>query len=637
MPPIPEFILKRLYVKNSLKHSPEGFSFRLNNTFSPATIKAFNLLVNNELIDPARVRVEVEGQAERSAQSIDVRDPLSLSLGAAVTIRSDEKLPEGGSLQVRFDTVDAGELMFGIDAAEKKDFRETLRKNPILDFILGPLKVNATIEYDKVIGEINPYVYGHFVEHLEDGVYGGIWTKDGAHWREDVVGLIKDLRPSIIRYPGGNFASDYHWEDGIGPKSERPQRENKGWNAIESNQVGTDEFLQFCEHVGAQAFLVVNDANGTPEEAARWVAYCNEPATGEQGKRRAANGHKEPYNVKKWGIGNEVWGQWQVGHTNARAYAARLREFAQAMRAVDPEIQIVAVGQQVDHDIVTDPGRLWNEAVLAEAGDLIDELSFHLYQPSEEGWQEGYDQDVLFKTLTAAPLDVQEYIQRVARQVARNPHRRKVTVALDEWNLWLPTEGEVSSRHKVTYRMRDALYAAGILNVFGREGKSLTTANLAQLVNVLPLIQATEDRAITTPLYHVFKLFSQMEKIALEPVVKGPKFNSASLGNISTHSEVPYLDIGAARSRNGQRLTLMLVNRHPSRRMYLDINLKGFGLMQAVQGWLISNKDPLAYNTPENPRAVTAKELKMPDALKTKFRLDLHESAVALMVLRKGS
>ena len=355
-----------------------------------------------------------------------------------------------------------------------------------------PLKASVEVDARAVIGRINPRVYGHFIEHLERCIYDGVWTADGTRLREDTLALIDALNPPLMRYPGGNFASGYHWQDGIGPKSQRPARTDKAWNATESNQVGTDEFMAFCRVVDAEPFLVVNDGSGTPEEAARWVEYCN-AATGEQAKRRTANGRAAPYNVRLWGAGNEVWGAWQIGTTSAENYAARLIAFADAMRAADPSIEIVAVGDKVLTDDPDDPGARWNETVLRAAADKTDHLSFHIYHPDQAGWRENYDPESLHHTVLAAPLGTERIIQRIAAQIAAFAPDQKIGVALDEWNLWLAPPPEARSMHDLNYTLRDALYAAGMLNAFQRQCNLLSLANLAQLVNVLPLISSASS------------------------------------------------------------------------------------------------------------------------------------------------
>ena len=246
-------------------------------------------------------------------------------------------------MTVHLDTKEAGPLEFTIKVGESKTQAKdstSVKHQGLIQRLIPArtLKAEVEINTQSIIGEINPYVYGHFVEHLERCVYGGIWTDDGARLRKDTLALINDLHPPVIRYPGGNFASGYHWEDGIGSRVDRPQRFDQAWNAQDSNQLGTDEFLEFCAQVSTAPFLVVNDGSGTPEEAARWVAYCNQKTDTKQGSRRIANGHPQPYNVRLWGVGNEVWGQWQIGHTDACTYASRMETFIKTMRAVDPNI-----------------------------------------------------------------------------------------------------------------------------------------------------------------------------------------------------------------------------------------------------------------------------------------------------------
>jgi alpha-L-arabinofuranosidase len=359
-----------------------------------------------------------------------------------------------------------------------------------------PLRASMAIDAREVLGEINPFVYGQFIEHLEDCLYGGIWSPDGSQFNQPVIDLIQDLRPPVIRYPGGNFASGYHWEDGIGPRGARQARFDRAWNAPESNQVGTDEFMALCKLTGAAPFLVVNDGSGSPEEAARWVAYCNEPPAAPQGKRRAHNASRTPYGVRLWGVGNEVWGRWQIGHTGPEQYTERLLAFSRAMRQADPEIELVAVGDTIRSDEPQDPGRLWNQTVLRQAADQIDYLSFHLYQPDRDGWQEQYDLDELHHTVCAAPLDAERMIARLGAQIEQEAPGRAIKIAFDEWNIWLPPPEGASSMHKVEYTMRDGLYAASMLNAFHRQSKVLAIANLAQLVNILPLIYARRGKPI---------------------------------------------------------------------------------------------------------------------------------------------
>ena len=506
-------------------------------------------------------------------------------------------------------------------------------KKSLMDFLKGPQRAILRLDAERTTGEINPHIYGHFIEHLERCIYGGIWTENGDKLREDVLRLIQPLKPPVIRYPGGNFASAYHWEDGIGPKESRPKRFDPAWQAEESNLVGTDKFVELCRRIGAEPYLCVNDATGTPEEAARWVAYCNEDAHGEQGKRRAANGHLEPYQVRLWGVGNEVWGDWQVGHTDAAGYVQRLRPIIEAMRAVDPSIKIVAVGDTLAADGAPE-ARRWNETVLREAGDLINYLSFHLYQPGEAGWQSGLDPQGQYYAICAAPLSAEQDIQRLAELIKQAAPGKGIKVALDEWNVWPAPPPDATSKHGIRYTMRDALYTAGMLNAFQRQSKHLTLANLAQMVNVLPLIVTNERQSYATPIYYPFEMYRHMEPVAMAVDLDSPVYKSQALGNIEALEKVPYIDVSATKSRSGSRVVLGVVNRHPTRRVDLSVRLYGFEDLRPKKGWLLRHSDPLAENSFASPENVKAKEVDLRQiGKKSRFTLDLPPCCVAVVAL----
>ena len=610
--PIPEFVLRKLFVQGSLQAQADGFSFALRNTFAPGTITGLGLEVDGKPVPAEGLILQTENEAPRPATTMGPDTPFPLPVGVTVTVRVRGTPLGQGRLKVRAETREAGPLIFTVQVKEQAARSHKRWKLSLPRFLQRPLKAEVQVDSGAVIGEIHPHVYGHFVEHLERCVYGGIWTGDGARLRQDTLALIQALRPPVIRYPGGNFASGYHWEDGIGPRDTRPRRYDKAWNSWESNAVGTDEFMALCASVGAEPFLVVNDGSGTPEEAARWVAYCNDPLATKVGRLRASCGHADPYGVRLWGIGNEVWGQWQIGHTDASTYARRLRLFATAMRQADPTIRLVAVGDAPHTDQPDDPARLWNEAVLREAGDLIDYLSFHIYQPNQEGWKESYDLEALHLTVCAAPLDVEAIVGRMARQVEALAPGRRIRVALDEWNLWLAPPPGAVTMHRLIYTQRDALYVAGMLNAFHRCCQSLNLANLAQLVNVLPAIVTDDVRTYATPLYYPFLMYRQMEKVALNAQVRGPAFNSEALGNILAHQGVPYLDVTATRDESAQRLVLGIVNRHPTLPIEATMRWRGFGPLRTARAWILSSPDPLASNSFDAPERVVTREVLLP-------------------------
>jgi alpha-N-arabinofuranosidase len=297
---IPEFVLRKLVVPGSIKKSGNGFSFIILNTFAPATITKFELINKVNPIPAQSITFSSSVSPAQKADKITAENPVLTPVGVEILV-SVEDQPLTDAIIVKAMTKEVGEILFSL--AEKKEKKKQKKIKPYLISRFAPAQ-KARLHINP--GEVakNPassFILGQFVEHLERCVYDGVWKADGSELRQDTLDLIQQLNPPIIRYPGGNFASGYHWEDGIGPKEKRPARHDAAWQVEESNLVGTDEFLAFCELIGTEPLLVVNDGSGTAEEAARWVEYCNGATTSEGGRRRAANGHVEPYGVKYWG------------------------------------------------------------------------------------------------------------------------------------------------------------------------------------------------------------------------------------------------------------------------------------------------------------------------------------------------
>ena len=627
---IPEFVLRKLVVPGSLKKQGSGFCFIINNTFAPATITRFELLNFNTIIPGDAVTFSSNLNPAQKASEITPENPILTPVGVEILVSvENQHLTE--NIIVKANTKEVGEILFSL--SQKKESKKFKKIKPyLLTRFSTPLEARIKIDLSKSAPPASRFVLGQFVEHLERCVYDGIWTADGSSLRHDTLELIKQLNPPMIRYPGGNFASGYHWEDGIGPKSARPTRHDAAWQAEEINQVGTDEFLAFCETIGTEPVFCVNDGSGTPEEAARWVAYCNDPATTEQGKRRAENGHAEPYNVKYWGIGNEVWGAWQIGTTSADEYTKRLLRFIKAMRAVDSTIKLVAVGNHPHSSDKNDPAALWNKEVLTKAGDQIDFISWHIYQPDTEGWQDLPDPHELFKSVCAAPLDIETFCNTIEQEIEQYSPNKTVLQALDEWNLWLPPLPGESSMHQVTYTMRDALYAASTLAVFYRKSKTLGMANLAQLVNVLPLIKTDSKTAIATSMFFPFLLFNQMEPKVVNTICQSPTFDSQAMGiNISAHENVPWLDQLVTVSEDQKRITLLLVNRMPENRMKVVFNLPA----SPKSSLEISSSHPLDANTLDTPFKVKIQDGPKPKKQNGDWQVMLKPASITLLEFKR--
>lgn len=366
------------------------------------------------------------------------------------------------------------------------------------------------------IGTIASEVHGHFSEHLGRCIYGGIWHSDSADesgFREDTVTLLKDLDLPVLRWPGGCFADDYHWEDGVGPRDERPRRRNLFWaqgpeqTPEESNAFGTDEFLELCERIGTEPYLAVNVGSGDPQEATNWVEYCNYDGDTELADRRRQNGHEEPYGVTYWGLGNENWGCG--GRMTPEQYAREYRRFATYVGTtdnllLDHDLELIACGYE---------GHEWNRRFLEEISGApwgqafpLDHLTLHHYygrtMTVSEADEEQYDE------FLAEALEMERHIERIAAAINAVATTRDIGVIVDEWGSWHP-EATADTGLEQPGTVLDGLSAAAVLDVFNDHSDVVTMTNIAQTVNVLQcLVETDENDAWARPTYQVFDLYA---------------------------------------------------------------------------------------------------------------------------------
>jgi alpha-N-arabinofuranosidase len=299
--------------------------------------------------------------------------------------------------------------------------------------------------------------------------------------RKDVYDKVAALHPSFIRWPGGNVAQDYHWMWGVGPRDQRPVWTNLSWrNEPEPSDFGTDEFIDFCKQIGAEPTITVNveGRGATLEEAAAWVEYCNGASTSKYGAMRAANGYPEPYHVKYWEIGNEIWGDWVRGHSDADTYAQNYIRYYEAMRAVDSTIRFIAVG---------DNNMAWNRTVLRLAGPYIDYLAIHHYYGHDPAMREN-------PNLMARPLYYERFYQQVAQLIREEVPGHAIHLSINEWGLDLPESQQ--------YSMEAALYGARLMHVFERSSPLVAMSAVSDLVNGWPggIIQASRHGVFVSPL-----------------------------------------------------------------------------------------------------------------------------------------
>lgn len=415
---------------------------------------------------------------------------------------------------------------------------------------------------------ISPLLYGHFIENLGKCIYGGLLRRLGAGWEVNpaVKEALTALHPTVIRWPGGLFADGYHWRDGIGPPHLRPTRPNRYWRRFgplmgprDPNVFGTDEFIALCREVGAEPLINVNLATGTPGEAADWVRYC----TGR---------------VRWWGVGNEQYGFWALGHCSPAAYARRYLEFREEMLDADPGILTMVVG--TDGSFMPE----WNRIVLDIIGDKADLLSFHAYVPGFEHFlsylrRERRDPDGVYYAMVGAGAEVERRISWTedTLRASLGPHSH-IRLALDEWNLWWkPTQ-----TYRAVFTMREALAVAGILNTLHRNAHIVEMANIAQLVNVLGLILVVGDEVKLNSIYHPFLLFAQEAGRFLVPLeVESDSYCTPPLGLIPALDKVPYLDVSATLSLGKDRVAAFLVNRHLTEEIVVDVKVSEFLVLWA--------------------------------------------------------
>ncbi|MEM3593650.1 MAG: alpha-L-arabinofuranosidase C-terminal domain-containing protein, partial [Candidatus Jordarchaeaceae archaeon] len=421
------------------------------------------------------------------------------------------------------------------------------------------LRASISVFPVKVLGEIDPHIYGYSIEHVGNCIYGGVWDTEKNSFNEEVIKCIRNLRPSVIKWPGGCFSDNYHWMDGIGPVEKRPLRENMSWSVLEqgfrsneSNRFGTDEFITFCRMVEADPYINLNICSGSPQEAANWVEYCNGNASHEFGSLRAMYGNPTPFKVKYWGVGGGLYGPWGISHMSADEYAEKFMAYCDAIMEVDQKVELVAMG--ADQRC---PG--WNKTVLEKAGKHIDYLSIPLYFPGflfGEGGSEIREDLKTYRRIIASSYKFQEIIEWVRgtiESVMGGDH--KVKIALNIWNLcW-----DLSQLVHVNYSVRDGLWVASVINKIHKLSSIVKMANFAQLVNALGIIQTDGKKVLKTVPYEVMKLYREhTQKYAISAEVYAPKFIFEPLGILKETREIPYVDCSATRSPDGKLLTLFL-------------------------------------------------------------------------------
>jgi len=429
-------------------------------------------------------------------------------------------------------------------------------------FLLKGGQVNSDaahirLDPDRVIGQIDPKLYGNFLEHLGRCIEGGVFDEgsslsDSEGFRRDVLKAVEDLHVSLLRWPGGNFSSNYNWRDGIGPRDSRPRRLEMAWGTIEDNRFGTHEFLDYVARIGAEPYICANLGTGTWDQAQQWVEYVNFDGDTATTRLRKTNGREKPWKVTYWGLGNEMDGPWQMGHRTAEDYGKFALEAAKLMHWTDPSIKLVAAGSSNFNQGIDWVG--WNRTVLSYLKEHVDYLSLHTYV--------GNPQDDYYE-FQASTVDLANRI-KITEGVIRDalwdgPRDKKIYIAWDEWNVWYRARGDAERGRRILeehYNLEDALVVSSFLNTFVNHAHIVKITNMAQLVNVIAPIFTSKDALFLQTIYYPLQLFAtHCRGKALDLLVESPTYNSKKFGAVA------YLDVSAAYNGDGS-IVLNVTNRH---------------------------------------------------------------------------
>jgi alpha-L-arabinofuranosidase len=468
-----------------------------------------------------------------------------------------------------------------------------------------------TIDPASRVADVDPRLYGSFVEHMGRCVYDGIYEPkhpeaNEAGFRSDVAELVRELDVPVIRYPGGNFVSGYNWEDGIGPVEDRPTRLDLAWRSLETNQVGVDEFVPWCKTIGSEPMMAVNLGTRGVDAARNLVEYCNVQSGTEWSDLRRRNGASDPYDIRLWCLGNEMDGPWQIGHKTAEQYGLLAATTGRAIRRVDPSIELVVCGSS--HVRMPTFGK-WERTVLEETYDIVDYVSMHSYYE-----QRGDDR----ASFLACATDLDRFIDGVVatcdhvRAVLHHPKR--IQVSLDEWNVWYQKKfvgeenlaiGEAPRLIEDTYNVVDAVVVGNLLISMLRHAERVRIGCLAQLVNVIaPIRTEPGGPAWRQTTFHPFALTSRYGRgSVVRTEANSPTFETSWFG------DVPALDAAATLDTESGAVSLFVVNRDQHEPLATAIDVRAQPDLAIAKHMAVYDDDPDAVNSAELPDRVIPRQL----------------------------
>lgn len=469
------------------------------------------------------------------------------------------------------------------------------------------MKAQIIINKNFKTGDIDRRIYGSFIEHLGRAVYGGIYepghaTADDMGFRRDVIELVKKLNVPIVRYPGGNFVSGYHWEDGIGDRSKRPRRMELAWKTTETNEVGIDEFQEWAKRANTEVMMAVNLGTGTPEEARNCVEYCNLDTDTYYANKRRENGFDKPFGIKVWCLGNEMDGPWQMGHKTAEEYGRAAVETAKLMKWTDPTIELVACGSS-NMGMATFID--WELKVLEHTYNHIDYLSLHTYYDNKEN----ESADFLCKC-----RDMDSFIKAVAAVCdtvkAKKRSKKTVNLSFDEWNVWFHSNGEKVEPWSVAppqlediYNFEDALVVGGMLMTLQNNCDRVKMACLAQLVNVIaPIMTENGGKSWVQTIFYPYMYGSVYGNgTVMRAVIDCDRVSTKNHGN------VPCVEVCAVHDAEKGEMVLFVLNRSLTDEVTLSSVFEDFGDCELFEHIELYSDDLKAINDKDTERVSPVK------------------------------
>ncbi|HCE44425.1 MAG TPA: alpha-N-arabinofuranosidase [Lentisphaeria bacterium] len=463
------------------------------------------------------------------------------------------------------------------------------------------MKARIAISRAFAIDKVDPRIYSGFIEHLGRAVYEGIYepghpTADKDGFRQDVIDLVRELDMPLTRYPGGNFVSGYSWTDGIGPKNKRPARRELAWMALEPNQVGVNEFVQWCRKANTSPMMAVNLGTGGADDARNIVEYCNVEKGSHWSDLRRAHGFEKPHGIKTWCLGNEMDGPWQIGHKNAVDYGKLARETAKVMKLTDPSIELVACGSS---SLEMPEFARWEEQVLTECFNHVEYISLHSYFGNSE------NDTPLF---LSKPDRMNEFIRKVAATCdfvsAKLKSKKRINISFDEWNVWFHSGRKdkkvpqwICPRQILedVYTMEDALVVGGILISLLNNADRVKIACIAQTVNVIaPIMTAKGGAAWRQTIFYPFMHASKYGRgTVLRQAVESPEYRNKD-------GKSPYLHSAVVLNEGKKEIAIFAVNRSIDKELELSVDLSSFGGTSVAEWIVMQDRNLKSSNTLKN-------------------------------------